>query len=137
MARDVLMILLGWAIPGLAAWVLSKIPVVNAFFTAHKQMKAATVTLTLSILASITTVFLYDRFFLTPPPPFKIEPGSIVFTDENGKCPEGWADGSTVLLPRWHEAPHKYQTPKDALNPQWFDQKHEWFVDHAKLCTKI
>jgi hypothetical protein len=137
MAKDIFLIIMGWLIPLVLAWFFGKVPFVKSWLDKHSQAKGALIALLLSILTAATGLVIYHQYFVPVPVPFpSVEKGTVLFTDENGTCPSGYVDESTMLIPRWHEALHKYQTPKDALNPTFYDQERKWFVDHVKLCTK-
>jgi hypothetical protein len=64
MAHDLMMIALGWAIPGFLGWLLTKIPPIQKWLLAHPPIAVAGVCCLFSVLSSITAVFVYDRFFV-------------------------------------------------------------------------
>jgi hypothetical protein len=64
MAHDLMMIALGWAIPGFLGWLLTKIPPIQKKLLKNPSIAVAGVCCLFSVLSSITAVFLYDRFFV-------------------------------------------------------------------------
>jgi hypothetical protein len=78
---------------------------------------------------SFTSILFYDKFI--------VPKNVVVFMHEDGKCPNGYRDNLTVLIPTWKSAPERFQTAKDintAIGPTATDGNWPW--DHMKLCLK-
>ncbi len=134
MAYDILLILLGWAIPAGLTWLVTQIPGVRGWLSANPIMAAMAFNCLISLLLSATAVFVYDRFFL----PANI----VVFAQEGKPCPSGYTNESTILLGRWNSAPDWFQVSKDTHIPYpglgipKGKDEPDWLLDHMTLCMR-
>lgn len=115
---SVLMIALGWAIPLILAWLWPKITGLKD----HPFLANVILSLLFAISVSTTTVFVYDRFFVVR------TKNIVAITYEGGSCPQGFRNMNTALLPRWKEAPERFQVQKDIR------LEGDWPIDHVLLC---
>ena len=129
-AKSVLLIALGWAVPIILAAIWSRLPE-----TSKKYPFAATAIISclFAVAVSLTTVVMYDRFFVMDR--LGIPKNSVVFAREDAKgCPSGYRDMSTIVVALWRSAPERFQTPKDINLSIGFSP--EWPFDHIKLCLR-
>jgi hypothetical protein len=130
MAKQILMIVLGWVIPLLLTSVLSKAPKVQKWINENKIAASIALSCLISLLLSITVIWLYDQFVL---PRY-----AVAFAHEGGgQCPSGYTDEGTILLGRWKDAPDWFQSPKDTHIPYPGLGNTDWLLDHIKLCLKL
>jgi hypothetical protein len=125
--NSILLIVLGWAIPGGLAGLWAKLssPEFNA-----KYPLATTLVLSslFAVAISITTLTVYDRFW--------VPENVVVFVPEGDTCPSGYFNDSVVLMPHNIIAEKRFQVSKD------FDPKEgpitdgKWPWDHMRLCLK-
>jgi hypothetical protein len=87
MAHEILVIVLGWAIPLILAWVVARIPRVRAWFARNQVAEAVALSGLLSILISATCLLIYDRYFATPDFYVKAIPSNIQHTEMS--CNDG------------------------------------------------
>lgn len=122
LAYSVLLIILSSAIPAILAWLWAKV--------ASQQQNPSVTTLVfgglLAAAISATSITVYDRFFVSK--------NVVVFAHENGTCPSGYRDMSTVLMARWKNAPEIFQSESDARSQQSFAVNPDWPYDHVKIC---
>ncbi|MDF0581182.1 hypothetical protein [Bradyrhizobium yuanmingense] len=120
----ILMIVLGWAIPLVLAWVWPKIKALreNPFAT------NLILSLLFAISISMTAILIYDRFF--------VPRNVVVFASEGGACPSGYRDNLTALIATWKGAPERFQVPKDINTKDGPISDGNWPWDHIKICLR-
>jgi hypothetical protein len=63
--HDILVIVLGWAIPLFLAWMLAKVPVIRDWIVQHQFSTGVALSCLISALISTTAVIIYDRYVLS------------------------------------------------------------------------
>jgi hypothetical protein len=130
LGNSIIVIILGWAIPAILAALVSRFPKIKERY----PFAASTVISCLfAIAASITTLVIYDRMFVRDR--LGIPKDSVVFAREDGRCPSGYRDMSTLLIATWRDAPERFQTAKD-INLT-IGVSRDWPWDHFKLCLRL
>jgi hypothetical protein len=66
LVHDILLIVLGWAIPLFLAWLLAKVPAIRDWIVTHQFATGIALSCLISTLISTTAVIAYDRYFLSP-----------------------------------------------------------------------
>ncbi len=65
-ANDILKTAIGWAVPLLLAWLLTRIPRVRKWFTEHPNLKIVALSSLMSVLIGATAVLVYNRYVNAP-----------------------------------------------------------------------
>jgi hypothetical protein len=132
MARDIALIILGWAIPLFLSWTLTKVPSIKVSIERRPQLWTLALGCLLTVMISATSIGIYDKFFLP-----KYFPNNMVaFAPEGGQCPYGYASNSSALLPTWKGAPKRFQVPKDINLASEPMPDGNWPWDHVQICLR-
>jgi hypothetical protein len=131
------MVVLGWVIPAVLAWVAARIPIIRKMLVERPILLTLCVCILVSALSSATSLLLYDRFVINPKVIALVPSGVVAVEPEAGSCPDGFVDKSTFIIARWKAVAdrERYINPRDIAGAGVFQNNPDWKLDHAKLCV--